>query len=119
MEPTGEDESPTLGLLTEQAKSKDHSLISREEASLLLKKWRDESTRLRFVAVLDELKCALDCRVASVELSGVVLRLTDERDVCAVSLSDCLFSWGEPQDLPEGELVRGEHTFSSVLLVIP
>ena len=106
----------------EHAKAEAQSLIDQDEAFLLFKKWRDESTPLRLLANLSEtipgLVLCFDGTITRVEGTRIMLSL-NERDFCLFDFELSVFTWGEPKDLPPTEAAEGGHAFASILAVRP
>ena len=73
-------------------------MISPEEASLIISKWRDERTPLLFWAKLPRLSLKLErCRV---EFDGALVRaiVDDDRCIAAFWLRDAEFEYGEVRE---------------------
>lgn len=92
-------------------------MIGRAEALLILKKWADDSARLRFAADLTGAGCSFDCRILELSEEAVVLGMTEKRtDFFRLSLVGCSFEYGEPRtDEQRSEWVV-DHTFAAVLV---
>lgn len=94
-------------------------MIGHEEALLLLKKWKDEATPIRFLAVLSGVNLSCDCSIDSTAPAGVVLQLSGNGN-CGIVFEGWQFSWIESKDWgamteEARKLAGGGHNFVSAL----
>ena len=76
-------------------------LLSFDEALLILKKWKDETSRIALMAAWDNIAAAyLIGRVLNIEGSTVLLDLSGE-SVFIFDMVQCAMQYGEPRLLPE------------------
>lgn len=92
-------------------------MIKREEAFLLLRKWRDERTPLRVTCRLTGVAFDVDCFVAEIsEEDWVTLRFEDKRGSCEVWLGPMFgFEYRDPVELPVEERIAEGLVHGAVL----
>ena len=77
------------------------------EALSLIRKWKDDKARIRFIAALASLAVSFDCSVISVSEQEVGVQVAGQSTgVCAIRLDGCDFLFGA-DDVPEPERIIG------------
>jgi len=92
-----------------QFRRRDKSLIptSPSEALSVIRKWKDDKARIRFMVVSVLLSASFDCFVISVSEREIGVNVAEQSTgVCAIRLDGCEFCFGA-DDIPEPERVIG------------
>jgi hypothetical protein len=90
-------------------------MIRRQEALLVLQKWRDERTPLRISAHLSEGIFNFDCRIVQFSEKSFVLQLANDADRCEFWIDGFECEYGEPRTADEAREELAGHTYRSVL----
>lgn len=95
-------------------------MIKKDEAFLLLRKWRDERTPLRVTCRVRGFAFDVDCFVATISEEGwVTLRFEDKRGSCDVWLGPMFgFEYRDPAELPVEEKIAEGLVHGAVLAAL-
>jgi len=96
-------------------------MISSEEATLLISRYRSEQPLLRINLILRDMsvKMRLTARAAVEEPAGQLTFEAENGDHCLVELRNCRFEYGDAREVKDAKIrARSEERFAGCLTIL-
>lgn len=103
-------ESPNSAATTDNMKA------SREDALLILERWKNSSAVIAIISEVANFQLKLTCRIHDIVGDDVQLSC-NEFNSAVLNIANCEFKFGDPREFPHIQNRAGDHNYDLFLIV--